>query len=82
MKITVELFAGIADAVGTNKIEMNLESPASCFALRRWLEEHFPETTSLLSVSRIAINGHYACEEEQLVCEHDEIAILPPVSGG
>ncbi len=81
MKITVELFAGIAEAVGTNQIEITLESPASCTSLRRWLETEYPHTTSLLSVSRIAINGQYANEEE-LLTEKDAIAILPPVSGG
>ena len=81
MKITVELFAGMAEGVGANQIEIELESPASCPLLRRRIETEYPQTTSLLSVSRIAINGRYASEEE-LLTEKDTIAILPPVSGG
>lgn len=81
MKLKVELFAGIAEAVGANQIEINLESPASCHSLRQQIETEFPQTASLLSVSRIAINGQYANETEFLT-ERDAIAILPPVSGG
>lgn len=49
-------------------------------ALRRALGTRFPELSEL-SALYIAVNNNYS-DEEQVLNENDEIALLPPVSGG
>jgi sulfur-carrier protein len=48
--------------------------------LRRILVESYPELQSLRSLM-VAINNVYA-EDSQFLQEGDEIALIPPVSGG
>lgn len=49
-------------------------------ALREELMARFPEIKSLNSLF-IAVNNAYA-EDAQVLLETDEIALIPPVSGG
>jgi len=48
--------------------------------LRRTLSEKFPELTDLKSLY-IAVNNGYS-DEDQVLNPDDEIALIPPVSGG
>ncbi|MNW21125.1 Molybdopterin synthase sulfur carrier subunit [compost metagenome] len=50
-------------------------------ALKDLLSERFPESAAQLQGSFVARNQAYAAPED-LVSIHDEIAIIPPVSGG
>ena len=49
-------------------------------ALRRALSERFPELNGLNSLY-IAVNSSYS-DEDQVLGPNDEIALIPPVSGG
>jgi molybdopterin synthase sulfur carrier subunit len=59
------------------KIEMNGQSVAD---LRKYLNTSYPKLIGLRSLF-IAVNQNFA-EEDQLLNETDEIALIPPVSGG
>jgi molybdopterin converting factor subunit 1 len=48
--------------------------------LRRTLSKRFPELTDLKSLY-IAVNNSYS-DEDQVLGPDDEIALIPPVSGG
>lgn len=48
--------------------------------LRRTLSKRFPELTDLKSLY-IAVNNSYS-DEDQVLGSDDEIALIPPVSGG
>lgn len=58
-------------------IEVNGDTVA---ALRQALQERFPELDGLKSLY-IAVNNSYS-EEDQVLSDDDEIALIPPVSGG
>jgi sulfur-carrier protein len=61
--------------------EIVVEAKASTVGgLRTFLEEKYPEITGLKSLM-IAVNSVYA-EDTQPLSETDEIALIPPVSGG
>ncbi|GGF84657.1 molybdopterin converting factor subunit 1 [Paenibacillus aceti] len=82
MKITLSLFAGLADRLGTSRITFNCsESPLTAGRLKQLLSESYPEAAALISECLVAINQEYAASD-CLIAETDEIALIPPVSGG
>ena len=80
MKLTVQLFASLADRVGSRTLELDL--PEGTTAGQLW-----PAATAahpaLAGGPRplVAVNLEYA-PPESVVREGDDVAFLPPVSGG
>ena len=60
--------------------ERNHHFPSEVGELRKLLVDKFPELGHLSSLA-IAVNSQYATDDMPLA-EKDEIAIIPPVSGG
>ena len=83
MPQTVRLlaFAGARDAIGAHEIEVPLEACCTSAALLSKLCEAFPRLSPHRQSLRLAINGSYALADD-LVRSGDEVAIIPPVSGG
>ncbi|WP_152270746.1 MoaD/ThiS family protein [Agriterribacter humi] len=80
MKTTILTF-GIAKEIfnGASK-EMNLKDGITVAELKNSLEAAYPEMKKLHSYL-IAVNNEYA-EDDLVLDSADEIAIIPPVSGG
>lgn len=77
------LFFGIArDIVGASRkeVEFGVESPKSVAELKLALQSKYPEFSRLSSLA-IAVNSEYA-EDDVQIAINDEVAIIPPVSGG
>lgn len=77
------LFFGIAkDIVGKSQMIMDFgeDSPNSVADLKQALKKRYPEFSKLTSLA-IAVNSEYAEDDVQLK-SNDEVAIIPPVSGG
>jgi molybdopterin synthase catalytic subunit len=81
MQITVHLFAGVAEAVGTRVWHGELPDGASVSDLFSALALEYPAAERILQISFASVNHAYATPDT-LLQEGDEIAILPPVSGG
>lgn len=81
MKLTVRLFAAAKQLLGQDTIAIELSRPATVAQLRRALETAHPKLQPLLAHSRFAVNSDYVPETTDLQ-EQDEIALIPPVSGG
>ncbi len=81
MKVSVLLFAAARDIAGTNSITVELAEPATVEQLRRKLNECLPAANDLLVRSSISINHQYAVDNT-VIHPTDEIALIPPVSGG
>ena len=77
--VRLRLFAGARAAAGTARDELPGRTVAQVLdgAVRRYGHE-FQE---VLSVSRVWVNGEPAAQEDE-VSDGDEVAVLPPVSGG
>lgn len=80
MKITIlgfgiakEIFEGIS-------ISIEVNDKATVADLKHSLQEKYPRLKQLPTFM-IAINNHYASGDE-MINPADEIAIIPPVSGG
>lgn len=80
MAIRLRFFAGLKDELGMSEMMMG-DSPRTCEAALSFLGQRFPEASSLLSQCRFAVNGEWAAPGTSLQ-DGDELALLPPVSGG
>ncbi len=78
----VLLFGIAKDIVGESKIDFakSGDMPRSVAALRDLLNKTYPEFAKLSSLA-VAVNSEYALDDVTLR-SGDEIAIIPPVSGG
>ena len=81
MRITVLLFARLRDIAGTANLERNLPDGATARALWKTLVQVFPDFDSYSEAISTAINEEYARMDSEL-SDGDEVAFLPPVSGG
>lgn len=77
--VTIRLFAGAREAAGVGTTQTEASSVADALD---WAQAHFGEGFSaVLAASRVWLNGEPADPVTQLSAG-DEIAVLPPVSGG
>lgn len=78
--ITVKLFAAAADAAGRRQVQGDWAGMTAGQLLAH-LQEQFPGLSQMASVLAIAINRDYA-DPTQILQDGDEVAFIPPVSGG
>jgi molybdopterin synthase catalytic subunit len=78
MKHTVRLFGPARDAAGACEAEVEGATVAEVLA---GLAERFPALREMLAVSAVAVNCEYA-QADRALSPGDEIAVIPPVSGG
>ena len=81
MKVKVKLFAALREMAGESDFEIEFWQNKSCGAIVQEIGQSFAHLSPLLNRSMIAVNGAYA-EPERSLSDGDEVAILPPVSGG
>jgi len=80
MHIEVRLFAVCRERAGVDRLAVYVAQP-SLASLRAALTEACPALAPLLKVSRFAVNQEFAAED-QVLSAKDEVALIPPVSGG
>lgn len=78
--LSVLLFGITRDLTGQSAVSMPLTEGARVSDLLAQLHERYPALTGIRSLL-VAVNGEYA-EADQLLAHTDEIALIPPVSGG
>jgi molybdopterin converting factor subunit 1 len=78
--ISVLLFGIARDLTGQSTVSIPLNEETSVGDLLDQLHQHYPALTGIRSLL-VAVNGEYA-ERDQRLAGNDEIAIIPPVSGG
>ena len=81
MEMKVIFLAALRDGSGVGEIRLPWKQGITCRQILEELKERFESVSSLLERSLVAVNGNYAGPDWDLMPE-DEIAILPPVSGG
>ncbi|HCN48478.1 MAG TPA: molybdopterin synthase sulfur carrier subunit [Chryseobacterium sp.] len=80
MKIKILAFGITKDILGASEKELEVQDDLNVGQLKEKLEGGFPQLVKLKSYF-IAVNEEYA-EDDQMITNTDEIAIIPPVSGG
>ena len=81
MRVTVRLFARLRDIAGAAELARDVPADATIGSVWRGLVGEFPAMAEYERSISAAVNADYA-RMGQRVGEGDEIAFLPPVSGG
>lgn len=81
ISITVRLFASIKDVAKMSEISVELPRASVADDVLSYLITQYPEMQRYRSYVRIAVNESYV-DANFALHDGDEIAIIPPVSGG
>ena len=81
MRVTVRLFARLREIAGGGELVLDVEAPATILTIWAELARQHPGLAPYASSISAARNMDYA-RMDTAVCDGDEIAFLPPVSGG
>ena len=82
MRLNLVLFAGAREATGVAEAQLDFEeAELDTAALLVKLEAAYPKLAELLPRCALACNGEYA-DGVQPLADGDEVAVIPPVSGG
>lgn len=77
MRAKLLLFGIAKDIIGQSELELTLQPATDVAALKRTLAERYPALPSFM----LAVNAEYA-PDELVIRPRDEIAVIPPTSGG
>ena len=81
MTIRVRLFAVLRDRAGLAELSLDLADGATVAQAREPLLERLPMLREYLQRCAFAVNRSYAAAHSVLR-DGDELAVIPPVSGG
>jgi MoaE-MoaD fusion protein len=81
MQVQVLFFGAVRDLIGRGQDAISLPEGARLFDLLAHYENSVPRLKDLLPAFALSINQEYASPGAALH-DHDEVALLPPVSGG
>ena len=85
IRLTVLLFASLKDAANADHVDVRVPfSPGATITVADLLTHcgsQYPQIAPWLQHVRVAVNCEYS-DSRQLLAATDEIALLPPVSGG
>ena len=79
--VSVRLFATFRDRAGAGAVPVGLAPGATVTDLRRELAGMWPDLAALVEKSAVAVNEEYAAAD-LAVRPGDDVALIPPVSGG
>lgn len=79
---TIALFAGLAERFGTRQVLLDRpEAELTAGRLKAMICERYPDHAEAVAAAFVACNQAFA-REDAIVKREDELALLPPVSGG
>jgi molybdopterin converting factor subunit 1 len=81
MRVTVKLFARLRDLAGAGELVREVQAPATVQTVWRSLTSEMPSLAEYEATMSVAVNAEYA-KMAAAVRDGDEVAFLPPVSGG
>jgi molybdopterin converting factor subunit 1 len=81
MRVRVRLFARLRDLAGAGELVRDVEGPATVQTIWRALVTEFPAIAEYERSMSVAVNADYS-RMSASVNDGDEVAFLPPVSGG
>ncbi|MBD2317692.1 MoaD/ThiS family protein [Phormidium tenue] len=81
IQITVKLFAIFQEVLATDELQINLEPSTSVSAIFDRLVSNHPHLEKWRSLTRYAVNLNFV-DPQTILKNGDEVALIPPVSGG
>ena len=79
MKVTLRCFAMVRELLGSDRMEIELPEGSTLVTLKEHLAKEAPELLRLPFT--VAVNQDYA-DEGRVLVDGDEVALIPPISGG
>ncbi|WP_019502540.1 molybdopterin converting factor subunit 1 [Pseudanabaena sp. PCC 6802] len=79
--VTVKLFAAFQEAIATDAMQITLPDRATVRQVYDYLVIDHPNLEQWRSLTRYAVNLDFV-EPDMLLSNGDEVALIPPVSGG
>jgi molybdopterin converting factor subunit 1 len=80
MKIRILAFGIAREIMGSRNLEVDVSEGTTVSDLRKKISDSYPPLKDLKHL-HLSLNGDYT-DGKEVVSEQDEIAIIPPVSGG
>ncbi len=81
MKVHLKLFAGVREIAGQDEVALDVDEGTTAGGLwERLLTDH-PKLTAYTDIIQVAVNQDVVDRGVKLQSD-DEVAFLPPVSGG
>lgn len=80
MQLKILTFAQLREQLGP-VLTLELPDGASVADLQQQLQARWPENEALRA-ARLAVNRNYVLDQSLSLAAGDEIALIPPVSGG
>jgi MoaE-MoaD fusion protein len=82
MQIHVLLFASLREAAGgARDLHVSLPCGSTAAAVIADVQCRFPRCRPILARCAVAVNAEY-CDHDRALRDDDEVALIPPVSGG
>ena len=81
MRVTIRLFARLREIATTGELDRDVPDGATAGVAWDLLKAEFPGLADYTTVISCAVNEEYARFDRRLK-DGDEVAFLPPVSGG
>ncbi len=81
MKATVRLFARLSELAGARRLEVEVGEGLAARDVYAALCQRYPSLRGMEDSLMYALNGEYV-PPDQPVGDGDELALIPPVSGG
>lgn len=81
MRIRLRLFASVKDIVGQRELTLDLPEGTTAAELLERIARDHPRLKAMAPTLLLAVNREYA-EGSRILADGDEVALIPPVSGG
>jgi len=81
MRVTVRLFARLRDLAGAGELVRDVPDPSTVQTVWKTLVAEMPALQDYERTMSVAVNADYS-KMSATVSDGDEVAFLPPVSGG
>ena len=81
MKVKLLFFASCRDIIGVKEMDYEVDGLTTLKGLKKLLFVQYPDLKPLEKTLSFAVNTEYVNDSVRLRCG-DEVAFIPPVSGG
>ncbi len=79
--ISIKLFASLRQAMRSDDIKIDIDNEITVLQMKKIIFKTFPNLRKLKIPFFVAVNHNYA-KDSIVIRTTDEIALIPPVSGG
>jgi len=79
--LSIKLFASLRQAMDSDEIKINIDNEITVSQMKKIVFETFPNLKKLNVPFLVAVNHKFA-KDSVVISTNDEVALIPPVSGG